>query len=144
MPKKKKINGNRYCSFCGTWLYDTERKCPLCKHKGYSVVIKPPPNKLEQIINEMEKLEHSIIATKGKEYTQQSEDRAKNFKGAAQDLDIPILKVWWVYIKKQMDAILSYVKNEKTYCGENIENRVADSVNYLHLLIYIIRQRGKK
>jgi len=99
---------------------------------------------LEDIIAEMEKLEHSIIATKGKEYTQQSEDRAKNFKGAAQDLDIPILKVWWVYFKKHIDSILSYVREEKTYCGENIENRAADAVNYLHLLIYIIRQRGKK
>lgn len=98
---------------------------------------------LEDIIAEMEKLEHSIIATKGKEYTQQSEDRAKNFKGAAEDLDIPVLKCWWVYFKKHIDSILSYVKNEKTYCGESIEGRVADSVNYLHLLIYIIRQ-GKK
>lgn len=99
---------------------------------------------LEEIIEEMEKLEHNIIATKGKEYTQQSQDRAKNFKGVAEDLDIPILKCWWVYFKKHIDSILSYVKNEKTYCGENIENRVADAVNYLHLLIYIIRQRGKK
>jgi len=101
-------------------------------------------SELETIIAEMEELEHKIIATKGKEYTQGSQDRAKNFKGAAEDLGIPTLYCWWVYTKKQMDAILSYVKNEKTYSGECIEQRVADAVNYLHLLVYIIRQGRKK
>lgn len=98
---------------------------------------------LENIIAEMEKLEHSIIATKGKEYTQQSEDRARNFNRAADDLNTTPLKICWIYLKKQLDGILNYVIEEKTYSGESIEQRVADAVNYLHFLIYIIRQ-GKK
>jgi len=137
MSKKKKIAN---CYRCGQAIY--KGYVHWCQIKPLATINQPKV--LEDIITEMEQLEHSIIATKGKEYTQQSEDRAKNFKGAAEDLDIPILKVWWVYFKKHIDSILSYVREEKTYCGENIENRVADAVNYLHLLIYIIRQRSKK
>lgn len=99
---------------------------------------------LEYIINEMEELEHSIIATKGKEYTQKSQDRARNFNRAADDLNISPLKVCWIYLKKQLDGILNYVIDEKIYSGESIEQRVADAVNYLHFIIYIIRQREKK
>lgn len=148
MSKKKEMTATETyreillpCPGCGLLYCLSEGKeCKQCQ--GITAI--ETEGTLENIIDKMERLEHSIIATKGKEYTQQSDDRAKNFKGAAEDLDIPVLYTWWIYIKKQMDAILSYVKNEKTYCGENIEQRVADSVNYLHLLIYIIRQRGKK
>ena len=96
---------------------------------------------LENIISEMEQLEHSIITTKGKEYTLQSKDRAKNFKDVAEDLDIPVLYCWWAYLRKHLNAILSYVKNERVYSGESIKERVADAVNYLHLLVYIITQK---
>ena len=101
-------------------------------------------NDLEGVVREMEKLEHNIIATKGKEYTQKSQDKARNFNRAADDLNISPLKVCWIYLKKQLDGILNYVIDEKTYSGESIEQRVADAVNYLHFLIYIIRQREKK
>jgi len=98
---------------------------------------------LEDIIAEMEKLEHSIINTKGKEYTQQSQDRARNFNRAADDLHTTELKICWVYLKKQLDGILSYVLNEETYSGEPLRQRVADAVNYLHFIVYIAERKEK-
>jgi len=99
---------------------------------------------LESIIAEMEELEHRIIATKGREYTQGSKDRAKNFKGVAEDLGISIYYPWYCYAKKHWDSILSFVKTGRVFSDELIERRVVDLVNYLHLLVYIVRQGGKK
>lgn len=82
----------------------------------------------------MQKEEYQILITKGKEYTQDGDDRLKNFKVLAEELGIDPLIVWFIYFKKHIDSIASYIKHGRVvFSDENIEGRFADARNYLVL-----------
>lgn len=71
--------------------------------------------------------------TKGKEYAH-GEDRFGNFNRLAKELGLTNLQVAWVYLKKHLDSIVSFVKDQKVYSVEPIEGRFIDAITYLTLM----------
>ena len=87
---------------------------------------------LDVLIDESFKRQMRILETKGKDYTQGQEDRLINFRRIADELEIPVRQVWWVYFKKHIDAILTWVKKGEVE-SEGLEGRFDDAHNYLYL-----------
>lgn len=71
--------------------------------------------------------------TKGREYSHEK-DRFANFNRLANELGISNVTVGWVYLKKHLDSIASYVKDGKTYSTESIRGRIVDAIVYLTLI----------
>ena len=95
------------------------------------------------MLGSMEEKEHSIMGTKGMEYTQGDleKDRLANFYRLGKELDVDPKMICWVYLKKHLDSIVCYIKNNKEYSEEKIEGRIHDARNYLVLLQGIIKQQ---
>lgn len=81
---------------------------------------------------------------KGQEYTQGDADVLANFKKGGLDLDLPAMKIWWVYYKKHQDAVLSFIKSGKEYSSESIEGRIDDMQVYLDLLRGLVAEHKEK
>jgi hypothetical protein len=95
------------------------------------------------MLNEMEQEERRIMGVKGIEYTQGDavKDRLANFYRLADELNIDPKLVCWIYLKKHIDSIVCYIKNNKEYSEEKIDGRIHDARNYLVLLNGIIQQQ---
>lgn len=91
----------------------------------------------EKIVEKMVVEEKTIGLTKGREYTQG--DRFDNFKRLAEEMNISPKKVLWIYLKKHLDSIASYIKTNETL-SEPIESRIMDARVYLSLLRGIIEE----
>lgn len=74
-----------------------------------------------------------MSGTKGKEYAHDA-DRFANFNRLAQELEIKPELVAWIFTKKHLDAIVSYVKEGKTFSNEAIRGRFVDAIVYLTLI----------
>ena len=79
--------------------------------------------------------------TKGREYAG-TEDRFANFRRLADDLGIPDYQVGWVYTRKHLDSIASYMKNGKTFSSETIRGRFVDAIVYLTLIAGMLEERA--
>jgi hypothetical protein len=79
--------------------------------------------------------------TKGKEYAH-AEDRFANFNRLAGELGVSNLTVAWIYLKKHLDSIASYVKDNKTYSVEPIRGRIVDAITYLTLIAGMIEDKN--
>ena len=95
---------------------------------------------VDAIMIKMHEEEMSIAKTKGREYTQG--DRLDNFKRIGAELGINPKKVLWVYLKKHLDSIASYIKNEQVF-SEPIEGRIMDARVYLTLLRGLIEEEKR-
>lgn len=91
----------------------------------------------DQLLEKMYKEENQIRNTKAVEYTQG--DRLDNFKRLAVELGISPKQVLWVYLKKHLDSIASYIKSDKVL-SEPIEGRIMDARVYLSLLRGLIEE----
>jgi len=99
----------------------------------------------DKLLDQMVEEEKAIGKIKGDEYTQG--DRLDNFTRLAKELNLTAKQVLWVYLKKHLDSIASYIKDEaesrKTgkpmkELSEPIEGRVKDARVYLSLLRALI------
>lgn len=86
--------------------------------------------------------------SKGKEYTQG--DRLDNFKRIAKDVGVTPKQVLWVFMKKHLDSISSYIKRDaegthesKMDLTESIDGRIMDARVYLTLLRGLIEEDRK-
>jgi hypothetical protein len=77
--------------------------------------------------------------TKGKEYAHDT-DRFANFRRLADELGLKDYQVAWVYTKKHLDSIASYMKTGKTFSAESIHGRIVDAITYLTLISGMIVQ----
>lgn len=82
-----------------------------------------------------------------KEYAQRSEGEADyvfaNFERQGTDLDIPPMKIWYVYVKKHWDGILSYINGFKLQ-RESVKGRIIDVIVYLCILYaWVDKKEGK-
>ena len=88
------------------------------------------------LLGKMNEEETVIAKTKGKEYTQG--DRLDNFKRLSQELGITAKQVLWIYLKKHLDSILYFIKEDSfgnhVILSEPIEGRIKDARVYLSLL----------
>jgi len=82
---------------------------------------------------------NKIVATKGVDYTGGSDNRLANFDEAAAFLGTTPLKIWGTYFFKHVTAILSYCKRSHVE-SEPIDSRIADCINYLLLLLKMVRR----
>jgi len=80
---------------------------------------------------------NSLLGSKGKDYTLNSEDRLRNFK-SFKEFGITEKKAWLVYAKKHFDAICSYIAGNTE--SEPIEQRLFDLANYVKLLYCLIKE----
>jgi hypothetical protein len=78
--------------------------------------------------------------TKGKEYAH-SDERFANFNRLALELGCSNLMVAWIYLKKHLDSIVSYVKDEQVYSVEPIEGRFVDAITYLTLMAGMVEEK---
>jgi hypothetical protein len=95
------------------------------------------------MLSNMEEEEHKIMGTKGMEYTQGDleKDRLANFYRLGNELDVDPKLVCWIYLKKHLDSIVCFIKQNREYSDEKIEGRIHDARNYLVLLNGIIQQQ---
>jgi hypothetical protein len=92
-----------------------------------------------KLMEKMFKEERAVSNAKGKEYTQ-GQDRLDNFKRIAKEMGLDPKVVLYVYMKKHLDSITSFIKNNKTFSTEAIEGRIMDARVYLFLLRCIIEE----
>ena len=95
----------------------------------------------DQLLKKMYEEENKIRDTKAIEYTQG--DRLDNFKRIAVELGITPQQVLWVYLKKHMDSIASYIKTGEVL-SEPIEGRIMDARVYLSLLRGLIEEEKER
>ena len=102
----------------------------------------------EALTAKMIEEETKIGKDKGIEYTQggQVDDRLSNFKKIGDEVKCvhcgkPVgpLVVLWVYMKKHLDSVLSYINRGKTFSDEPIEGRIKDVRVYCSLLRGLIQ-----
>lgn len=72
-----------------------------------------------------------IMGKKGNDYAG-NEDVLRNFKLNAERLGLRPEQIWAVYFMKHIDAILTYVSDQRIQ-SEPIDGRIQDSINYLLL-----------
>jgi hypothetical protein len=96
-----------------------------------------------EMLEQMEVEEHKIMSTKGMEYTagDLATDRLSNFYRLGKELDVDPKLVLWIYLKKHLDSIVCFIKQNKVYSSESIEGRIHDARNYLVLLNGIIQSQ---
>lgn len=80
-------------------------------------------------------------STKGKEYAHDA-DRFANFRRIAKDLELTDLQVAYVYFKKHLDSVISFIKDGKTYSTEPIRGRFTDLILYAFLMAGMAEERG--
>ena len=81
------------------------------------------------------------LESKGRVYSGRV-DAFRNFTGIADELGINRKTVWWVYFRKHIDAIGTYISCDYKD-PEPIEGRIVDAINYLILLYGMIEQERK-
>ena len=86
--------------------------------------------------------ECSIHKTKGKEYSTDA-DRLANFKKLAEETGVSDVCVCWIFLKKHLDSIASFVRTGKEFSEESIYSRIKDARIYLALMRALIED-GKK
>lgn len=83
-----------------------------------------------------------LLTEKWKDYRWWSEDVLANFINMSQRLDISPEQALAIYMGKHFDAIYSYCKNHTIAHSEPIEERIADAINYLELLLAMVEERN--
>jgi hypothetical protein len=73
--------------------------------------------------------------TKGKEYAYSLEDRFQNFNELAKELKVSRLLIAWVYTRKHINSISSYIINKREFSDEKIRDRIVDVITYLSLIL---------
>lgn len=82
----------------------------------------------------------SLLLAKGHDYSG-LENRLSNFLEGSKEIDVPVMKFLWPYLDKHLRAIKTYVRGERL-TGENVQEKIKDSINYLLLLSAIIHEYG--
>lgn len=83
---------------------------------------------------------YKIAETKGREYSNGG-DALGNFNRVAAECGVSPEMACWVYTKKHLDAIASYIRTGQEFSTEKIDGRIYDAVLYLILLLGIIQEK---
>ena len=66
-----------------------------------------------------------------------------NFENSAKDVDSTPMKVLIIFLNKHLSSLKSYFRTGKEF-SESIEGRIMDIINYLLLLVAMIRSEREK
>lgn len=80
-----------------------------------------------------------LLEQKGNDYAG-NEDVLANFKRNADRLGLEPQQVLGVYMNKHLDAIFTYIREGEVH-SEPIEGRIHDAINYLLLLLAMVREQ---
>ncbi len=83
-----------------------------------------------------------LLETKGKEYSG-DKDALQNFKNGI-DIGVTPLQKGWIFTDKHVSSIKSYIKNGKEFSSEPIEGRVLDAMNYMFLILCLIKEQKEQ
>ena len=97
----------------------------------------------EKIFQEIWQKCKKIRETKGIDYSGKK-DVNSNFKRVAQFLGITPEQALWVYYLKHQDAINTYIREGKIKQSESVEEKILDNINYLGILLSLIRENGNR
>ena len=89
--------------------------------------------------SEFEKM-MQISSTKGVEYANDDLDANNNFKEISKSLGVTKEAVLWIYVKKHLQAIESYIRKGMVFSNEPIEGRVHDAILYLFILLSLLEE----
>lgn len=80
-----------------------------------------------------------LIKAKNSDYTEGkgSRDRVAHFRAAAQDLNLPMMKIWQVFVRKHWSTVQKFANGGKLE-SEPIDGRINDIINYMVLFAAII------
>jgi len=67
------------------------------------------------------------------EYAHESDNAFRNFEQLAKDLSLDREKVLWIFLKKHLDGILSWINGHRSQ-RESVQGRIGDAIVYLCLL----------
>ena len=99
----------------------------------------------EEFFTTMKVEEMDTLVNKGKEYSVGNDDRFWNFKEVAQDLpNTKASEVCYIYLKKHLCSIASYIKHGREFSDEPIRGRIVDARNYLAILAGIIHEENRQ
>ena len=73
-----------------------------------------------------------VMQTKGKEYTESSDNKLANFEAESLETDVPVLNIIHIFSNKHQKAINNYRKTGQVE-SEALEMRFVDRINYLFL-----------
>lgn len=76
--------------------------------------------------------EIKIFTLKGTEYSGEM-NRFNNFEKLAEELNVHPLLIIWIYTKKHLDSILTFINDHKVKSNEDIMGRINDVRNYFAL-----------
>ena len=97
----------------------------------------------KKLIHELDKIAKSTMDLKQPEYTNNDEDILYYFKTTGERLNISALKVWGIFMEKQISSINAHINNCNINRAESIESRFADVLNYAYLGLALFKEREK-
>ena len=99
-------------------------------------------SEFKELYNQVIESARAITETKGKVYTVESTDVLSNFKRVAEVTETTPGQTVLVYLWKHLDAIRNSVLNGGDYDPEDIDERVKDCINYLILLLGLMKEKN--
>lgn len=90
----------------------------------------------EQMADVMDRVFEECQRLRGagqKEYARTEDNAFANFERVAADLGLTREEVLWVYARKHMDGVVSWIKGHRSQ-REGVEGRINDLIVYLCLL----------
>jgi hypothetical protein len=100
----------------------------------------------QQVADLMERIFDRLRLTREagqKEYAHSEDNAFANFERVAKDLDMSKEKVLWVYTRKHIDGVVSWLKGHKSQ-REDVRGRILDIIVYLILLWAMIEEEEGK
>lgn len=100
------------------------------------------PNEFDKLVEDTLAEVKKLMATKGPDYTQGSQNRLQNFYKVGNALGVPPLVVWGVYAGKHWEAIMSFIRGIRE--SEPVDTRIFDLISYLLIVRCIIHEEQQK
>lgn len=107
---------------------------------NYGVSNKMNQKQFNEFFNQMCKEEYELLNNKGREYSG-NDNRFSNFQRLGREINQRPEMVLYVYLKKHLDSIASYIREGEVFSNETIFGRISDARNYLALLAGIIYEK---
>jgi hypothetical protein len=99
-------------------------------------------NEQQRLFDEMVGSLRELLINKGKEYSA-GDDALSHFKSGGEIGVTPMQKLY-IFLEKHLSSIRSYIKNGQTYSSESIDGRIHDAVNYLFLLLCLVKEEREQ
>ena len=101
---------------------------------GASKIMNMTNVEFDVLVAKLAEVARDTMNKKGPEYTNQNTDVLNNFKSTGKRLNVSPIKVWSIFMDKQIQSVMAHVNNPHLDKAESIESRFADIINYCFLV----------